>query len=87
MEYLNDAKHRRKSNVLFKPMTPPLHNSTTPIQVQPLSGLKIWIVLAVGIVGLGLMASGCVAPSPPKPAPEEDIPALYASEAQLIKPE
>jgi predicted CXXCH cytochrome family protein len=44
-----------------------------------------YVVLVLGTLCFGFV--GCVAPAPPKPAPEEDIPALYTSEAQLIKPE
>lgn len=86
MDYLSDAKHGRKRNVQFRPITPPLQRSTTSIQGQPLSSLKTWIVLAFGIIGLGLSSIGCVAPAPSKPAPEKDLLDLYAAEAQLIKP-
>jgi predicted CXXCH cytochrome family protein len=46
---------------------------------------KIWIIFAVGIIGLGLCFWGCVAPTP-EPAVENGISPEYAVEIQPLKP-
>jgi len=87
MEYWGTVTYRKKDKIPSKPNTPLLQHSTTPTREPSLSSSMIWTWLVLGIIGLGLTFIGCVAPAPPKPAAEKDIPALYAAEVQPLKPE